>query len=156
MKKLPGITTLCFILLISCGPDRPYQNWHVVGNPYEARTSLTDPTIVNCDPTGSGCQSLLNHLGWTYEDIIVMRNSLDTFYHYYYNNDMPGYFENNNAQLAFEAAETERPGAWGKVQSGQYGVKVLDDSSIVILKDVNGSKTDPANIEFAFDRDKQQ
>ena len=110
-------------------------------------------------PTGnSGCRAEVDHWGLQGgTTVILIGRFIDTVYSYYFSNDLAGLYRNHGQEFkdGFPGIESERPGAIDSILSGNYGLKVLADSSIVILQNPNISKPiSVENIIFAMDRDK--
>ena len=165
MKKKILLFCIVILSLIGC-EDQEFAHWYVVsvwhpgmlGNVYHTRATNTKADIghigvrINCEPTQSGCQDEADYWGLLYDDVVVLRQKLDTFYQAYFNGGMDNYLATHNLETMFPRVAEERPGAIDSVEAGTYKVYVAADSSIVFLKAPLDS-IGPTNIVFAVKRD---
>jgi len=125
------------------------ENAHTLGSNERA---LPPGVIIDCENGGSGCQGEADYWGGAYDDVQVVRQQLDTFYYYYFRNDLVTFHSRYDMHDFFPAVDHERPGAIDSVINGNYRVHVLKDSSVVFLKTPLDS-IGWNNIVFAVDRD---
>lgn len=141
MKVSALAVLICTLLsLSSCGPDMPFVNMYVVsvtenGVPVGTNQHAFAPgVVIDCENGGSGCQDEADYYGGAYEDVEVVRQQLDTFYYYFYRNDLSTFYTRYDMHDFFPEADKQRPGALDSVINGNYSVRVLKDSSIAFLK----------------------
>ncbi len=137
------------VSLISCQPEdpTPYSR-KATGYIYVGSTNmLVAPGGVRCPTAGNNCWLFLEPGDYP----IYSRQSLNDFYSDYFANDITHYFQNYNWRQVFPTGAPINDTEVQKIINGQYGVKVLSDSSIVVLKNPSLGITDD-NILFALDR----
>lgn len=136
-------------LLASCNPEEPPSAYNRKATGYIPieRTSVLAPGIVRCTEPGTNC--------WLFfqegDGVIFYRNTLSALYTAYENNDVPYFFTNYSWRQIFPANSEIDEDAVQKIISGEYELKVLTDSSVVVLSDPARGLVDD-NILFALDR----
>lgn len=123
-------------------------------DPYGTPVTKALPSTVYIDcPTGqSGCRSTVDDFGLLYDEVVVILRNMDTIYNYYYADKMNDLITIHGEELreGFPGIEQERPGAIDSLLAGSYSIKVLMDSSIVIVNH-NKDSISVGEIIFALD-----
>lgn len=146
------------LFLNGCQPDGPYANMWVKGvNSSRASKSATSCCVViDCETGGSGCQRVVNNYSIVCPEeaggVCVMRQQLDTVYHYYARNDMGTFYNRYDLNTYFPEMQRQRPGAADSLKSGNYRLYVTADSSLTIVRAPLDS-IGVENIVFVYKRD---
>lgn len=90
--------------------------------------------ILDCEDGSSGCQGKADWFGYAYDDVTVIRATLDTFYYKYYTNTLPSWLTESKINYLFPDLESMRPGSIDSLLNGDYKFWVTGDSSIIIGK----------------------
>jgi hypothetical protein len=98
----------------------------------------------------------VDNFGLLYDEVVVVLRTMDTIYNYYYANRMNDLITIHGEELreGFPGIEQERPGAIDSLLDGRYSIKVLLDSSIVIVNH-NKDSISVGDIVFALDKEGQ-
>lgn len=148
----------CLIVIIiaisSCGPEPTTHNRKVTRvtgiDPYRQGTDPTNEIIapgatVYCTVAGSNCYEYVGQ-----GDIVVFRTVYNNFISASENNDLAGFFQTNQWRTIFPSDSPVTDSDVNKVISGDYPVKIMEDSSIVIFN--NKLMLDADNVLFAIKR----
>jgi len=170
MKKLISslavllIISLLFFLIPSCAPDMPYANKHWlkysqdggpwIYNPHYPMLGATKASgvIIDCENGQDGCQGEADFWGGAYDNVNVIRVTLDSFYSKYYSNDLSSWLTRDELDYLFPDLEHLRPNAIDSLLHGDYRFWVMGDSSIIIVKAPLDSISS-ANAVWVLDRD---
>ena len=153
------LLSLTFLLFLGCsgGPDiLAGRYFSGIYDPWGTPTTRAMPPEVwiSCPSGGSGCRSSVDNYGLLYDYVTVVLRTMDTIYSYYAANRMNELIQVHGEEFreGFPGIEQERPGAIDSLLDGRYSIKVLMDSSIVI---VNHSKDSISAGEIIFALDRQ-
>lgn len=148
MRKTILIVLIC-TTFFGCGtepPEMTHQFLELVYVPKQptptGKSNLYDFTVVRCPNSGNNCW-LFSDFG----DVLWFAR----FAEYYENNDVAGFFENENYRELFPewALDNEEI---DNIKNGYYGVRMYGDSSILVLSTNNPSaEVTTYNVLWAID-----
>lgn len=159
MRKL----LFAFILVIplfftSCEPDGPYAGRHVKNVKQGGLSTEFGPACcvtLDCPKGQSGCQEAYEDYGTLCDGQVCVNTTqeqLNTFYDYYYNDQIPEFLVEYDVEEYFPEISPEHE---EYLVTGIWGFKVLYDSSIVIVDNPSSDSLGVNNIIAALKRHRE-
>jgi hypothetical protein len=90
--------------------------------------------VLDCEDGGDGCQSKADYFGGAYDNVNVIRATLDSFYSKYFKDELSSWLTRDELNYLFPDLEHMRPGAIDSLLHGDYRFWVTGDSSIIIVR----------------------
>jgi hypothetical protein len=138
MKQIISLLLIIFVF-ISCGPKD--VQWHEANAKWKGTTTAFNGTaVVNCCVEGDNCA----------KQGVTVLNFNNLFRSYIDNNNIAGFFANENWQSLFPSL-IDHPNLIAYIMANNPKCQFsADGKGFVIFKDANGSFNDPSSLLFAI------